>query len=41
MAINTDVKSIFWPLCCLSFLDLWILITLWYLQTLLLYFSED
>ena len=27
MAINADVKSIFWPLCCLSFLDLWILIT--------------
>jgi predicted nucleic acid-binding Zn ribbon protein len=28
--------GIFWPLCCLFFFDLWILITsLWYLQTLL------
>ena len=28
----------FWPLCCLFFFDLWILITsLWYLQTLLRY----
>ena len=25
----------FWPLCCLSFFDLRILISLWYLQTLL------
>jgi hypothetical protein len=25
---------IFWPLCCLSFFDIRILITLWYLQTL-------
>jgi len=25
----------FWPLCCLFFIDLQILITLWYLQTLL------
>ena len=24
----------FWPLCCLFFFDIWILITLWYLQTL-------
>ena len=28
--------GIFWPLCCLFFFNLWILITsLWYLQTLL------
>ena len=30
----------FWPLCCLSFFDLWILIyqlSLWYIQTLLKY----
>jgi hypothetical protein len=26
----------FWPLCCLYFFDLRILITLWYLQTLLI-----
>ena len=26
---------IFWPLCCLFFFDIWILFTLWYLQTLL------
>ena len=29
-------SSYFWPLCCLFFLDIWILITsLWYLQTFL------
>jgi hypothetical protein len=26
----------FWPLCCLFFFDLRILITLWYLQSLLI-----
>jgi hypothetical protein len=25
----------FWPLCWLSFFDLWLLITPWYLQTFL------
>jgi len=29
------LSFLFWPLCCLSFFDLRILIFLWYLQTLL------
>ena len=28
--------GIFWPVCCLSFFDIRILITLWYLQSLLI-----
>ena len=40
--VDRCLSFFFWPLCCLFFVDLWILITsLWYLQTLLVsqYFS--
>ena len=32
--VSSNSSLSFWPLCCLSFFDLWILIT-WYLQTFL------
>jgi hypothetical protein len=32
--VDRCLSFFFWPLCCLSFIDLQILINLWYLQTL-------
>ena len=34
--VDRCLSFFFWPLCCLYFFDLRILITLWYLQTLLI-----
>ena len=34
--VDRFLSFFFWPLCCLYFFDLRILITLWYLQTLLI-----
>jgi hypothetical protein len=35
LTLNLMIWYFFWPLCCLFFFDLRILITLWYIQTLL------
>jgi hypothetical protein len=36
LTLNLMIWYFFWPLCCLFFFDLRILITLWYIQTLLI-----